>query len=231
MWVKICGITRLVDAQAAFDHGADAIGLNFWPQSKRYCNPDVARGIVAALPPGALVFGVFVDAPREEIQSLVATVGLTGVQLHGGEPASAAEGWSVPVIRAIGASSSDVVVAALDDADGRAARSGRAGEGASPSGAKEAPEAVGATDFGHYRVLVDNAAGGGSGKLVDAGVLDGISLSRAILAGGLTPENVAANVLRFRPFGVDTAGGVESAPGIKDANKIAALVREARQAG
>jgi phosphoribosylanthranilate isomerase len=80
-----------------------------------------------------------------------------------------------------------------------------------------------------YRLLVDNAAGGGSGKTVDAAILDGLDLADAIVAGGLTPANVAATVARLRPFGVDTAGGVESAPGIKDARLIEAFVRAARQ--
>ncbi len=196
-WVKICGVTRLEDARAAFDAGADAIGINFWPGSRRYCEPAVAREIVARLRPGELVYGVFVDEPRGRIEEVVRDVGLGGVQLHGSEPASAAEGWSVPVIRAVAAKSREVVRAAL-------------GNG------------------GSARILVDNAAGGGSGKVVDAALLDGLDLGAAIVAGGLTPANVAATVARLHPFGVDTAGGVESAPGIKDAKLVESFVRAAR---
>jgi phosphoribosylanthranilate isomerase len=195
-WVKICGVTRLEDARAAFDSGADAIGLNFWTGSRRFCEPERAREIVAKLHAGGLVFGVFVDETRERIAELVRQVGLGGVQLHGSEPASAADGWEVPVIRAVAATSREVVVEALRT---RAAR-----------------------------VLIDHAAGGGSGKVVDAALLEGIDLSDAIVAGGLTAGNVAATVARLRPYGVDTAGGVESAPGIKDARQIEAFVRAAR---
>jgi phosphoribosylanthranilate isomerase len=215
-WVKICGITRIEDARAAFDSGADAIGINFWPASKRYCEPSRARDIVAGLSPGALVYGVFLGASRDEIAAIVRDVGLTGVQLHGGEPAGEAEGWDIPVIRAVAATTRDAVIAALEM---RASREPASGEIQTLR-----PGRIGACP----RILLDNAAGGGSGVAVDAALLDGIDLGEAILAGGLTPENVAASVARFRPFGVDTAGGVESAPGIKDARKIEAFVREAR---
>jgi phosphoribosylanthranilate isomerase len=211
-WVKICGITRLDDARAAFDAGADAIGLNFWPSSKRYCEPARARDIVAGLDSDSLVYGVFVRHTREEIAAIVAEVGLGGVQLHGGEPACACEGWNLPVIRAVAATSREAVVSALNS-----------GTGTDFRGPHEKSVPV-----PEFRVLVDNAAGGGSGVTVEAELLDGIDLAEAILAGGLTPANVAASVARFRPFGVDTAGGVETAPGIKDARLIEAFVREAR---
>jgi len=215
-WVKICGVTRIEDARAALDSGADAIGINFWPASKRYCEPSRARDIVAGLSPGALVYGVFLGASRDEIAAIVRDVGLTGVQLHGGEPAGEGEGWDIPVIRAVAATTRDAVAAALEM---RARREPASGEIQTPR-----PGRIGTCP----RILVDNAAGGGSGVAVDAALLDGIDLGEAILAGGLTPHNVAASVARFRPFGVDTAGGVESAPGIKDARKIEAFVREAR---
>lgn len=211
-WVKICGITRLEDARAAFDAGADAIGINFWPSSKRYCEPARARDIVAGLDAGALVYGVFVRHTREQIATTVAEVGLGGVQLHGGEPESECEGWNLPVIRAVAATSREAVVSAL----------GKSGTG---TDFRETQKSVPVPEV---RVLVDNAAGGGSGMVVETELLDGIDLGGAILAGGLTPANVAATVARFRPFGVDTAGGVETAPGIKDARRIEAFIREAR---
>lgn len=206
-WVKICGVTRLEDAHAAFDAGADAIGINFWPKSRRCCEPAAARRIVGGLGPGALVYGVFVGASRDEIRSVVREVGLAGVQLHGGEPAADAEGWDLPVIRAVAATSRAAVAEAIEACE----RYGRSGAAA-------------------YRLLVDHASGGGSGRTVEAGVLDGLDLSRAIVAGGLTPGNVAATVARLHPFGVDTAGGVETAPGIKNPETIAEFVRAARTA-
>lgn len=201
IWVKICGVTRLEDALAAIDCGADAIGINFWPQSKRYCDPEQARGIVACLPRDALVYGVFCDATREQIETVIRDVGIGGVQLHGSEPESAADGWDVPVIRAVFATSREAVTTALE-------------KGVRPL----------------FRILIDNAAGGGSGRAVDPAMLDGLALGEAIVAGGLTPKNVAATVARLRPFGVDTAGGVESEPGIKDARKIADFITQARKA-
>lgn len=214
IWVKICGITRLQDARAAFENGADAIGLNFWPSSKRYCEPRRASDIVAALGVGALVFGVFVRASRQEITDIVAEVGLTGVQMHGGETPEAAEGWSVPVIRAISATTTQLVASELTAAQERAGR---------------VPSSVSAQPlFGTSRLLLDHASGGGSGKTIGPGVLEGLDLRQSILAGGLTPQNIAATVARLRPYGVDTAGGVESAPGIKDARAMEAFVRAAR---
>lgn len=196
-WVKICGVTRLEDARAAFDSGADAIGINFWPGSRRFCEPSRAREIVSKLGAKTLVYGVFVQASRGEIARAVADVGLGGVQLHGGEPEDQARGWDLPVIRAVAVRDRETARAAVDAAAG-------------------------------YRVLLDHGSGGGSGRMVDASLLEGLDLDQVILAGGLTPENVAATVARSRPFGVDTAGGVESAPGIKDAARIAGFVRQAR---
>jgi phosphoribosylanthranilate isomerase len=218
-WVKICGVTRLEDARAAFDSGADAIGINFWPGSKRYCEPARAREIVAKLAAGELVYGVFVDETRERIAELVREVGLGGVQLHGSEAAEEAEGWGVPVIRAVAATTSERIAEVLRNR-GQAPISAQASADRAtslPQNRSQSP-----------RILIDNAAGGGSGKIVDAALLEGVDLGEAIVAGGLTPANVAATVARLRPFGVDTAGGVESAPGIKDARLIDAFARAAR---
>jgi phosphoribosylanthranilate isomerase len=233
-WVKICGVTRLEDARAAFDSGADAIGINFWPGSRRYCEPARARDLVAALRPNELVYGVFVDEARERIEEIVREVGLGGVQLHGSEPASEAEGWGIPVIRAVAAVSRDAVLEALACAARAHGREpAKAGTGTDFRGQLSSQDPNGIAGNRSQspsvpRLLVDNAAGGGSGKVVDGALLDGIDFAEAILAGGLTPANVAATVARLHPFGVDTAGGVESAPGIKDARLIDEFVRAAR---
>jgi phosphoribosylanthranilate isomerase len=213
IWIKICGITRLDDAQAALAAGADAIGLNFWPGSKRYCEPERAKRIVQSLPMGALVYGVFVDQPREKVEAIVRTVGLGGVQFHGSEPVEEADGWHVPVIRAVRATSRERVMEEV-------ARRPRLPEEQDPAMA---------IDVGReYRLMIDSAAGGGSGVAVDDAALAAVDLHDVILAGGLTPLNVAAAVGRFHPFGVDTASGVEVSPGIKDPQKIARFVTEAR---
>ncbi len=221
VWIKICGVTRLEDARAAFDGGADAIGINFWSRSRRYCPVHKAREIVAALGPHHLVYGVFVGAARAEIETIAAEVGLGGVQLHGGETAGAAEGWALPVIRAVGAASRVVVAEALAQAGAHAAACASARGSSVPTGN---------VGLAGYRVLLDNPAGGGSGRVFDAAVVEGLDVSQAIVAGGLTPENVSAIVALLAPFGVDTAGGVEVAAGIKDARLIQEFIGNARSA-
>lgn len=101
MKVKICGITRAADAQHAAQAGADAIGLNFWPGSKRFVTVKQARSIVRDLPPLVWVVGVFVNAPREEIEATVRAVGLHAVQLHGDESPRDTRGHAVPVFKAL----------------------------------------------------------------------------------------------------------------------------------
>ncbi len=199
LWVKICGVKSAEDALAAVEAGADAVGINFYEPSVRYCRPDAARGIVESLPEDFPVYGVFVRRGRAAIERTVAETGISGVKLHGDEPATEALGWSLPVIRAVRGTDSHSVRAAMAECTG-------------------------------YRLLVDSAAGGGSGKTVVESVLGELSLAESVLAGGLTPENVAVIVRRHRPFGVDTAGGVESAPGVKDARLIEEFVRNARSA-
>ena len=205
-WVKICGITRPEDARAAFDAGADAIGINFWSGSKRCCRPEVAKEIVSVLRKGELAFGVFVRPSPDEVRRIIAETGIDGVQFHGGEETEEVIGWKMPTIRAISATSRQAVAAAV-----------------------QLRNKLLETRATGYRLLVDHGSGGGSGRAIDDALLEDVDLSGSILAGGLTPENVADRVARFRPFGVDTAGGVETAPGIKDADAIDAFIRHARR--
>ncbi|HZH03727.1 MAG TPA: phosphoribosylanthranilate isomerase, partial [Myxococcaceae bacterium] len=101
MRVKVCGVTRLEDALAAVDLGADALGFNFWPKSKRYCPPRVAQSIVAKLPPLTAAVGVFVNQPQAQIERVVKSVGLQAVQLHGNESPEFCAQFEVPVIKAL----------------------------------------------------------------------------------------------------------------------------------
>ncbi len=102
MRIKICGITRVIDAERAADLGADAIGLNFWPRSKRFVSSVTqARAIVQALPPFVWAVGVFVNARRSEIDQLVSRVGLHAIQLHGDEGVADTRGHAVPVFKAV----------------------------------------------------------------------------------------------------------------------------------
>jgi phosphoribosylanthranilate isomerase len=190
--VKICGITRLEDAELAVSLGAWALGFILWPGSKRACNPAVAAGIARAMRRRVQLVGVFVNARLDEIERAADTIGLTHVQLHGDEgPAfctAAGERTGCRVIKAI-----------------------RVGSGADILGAERYH-----TDF-HLLDGAPRGAYGGSGRTWD---WDLIARRRSdvpvILSGGLTPDNVADGVAVVRPWAVDVASGVESAPGVKD---------------
>ena len=194
--VKICGITRLEDAELAAELGAWALGLIFVPGSPRRVRTAEAERVAGALRRRAEVAGVFANAPLDEVARLHQRVGFTLLQLHGDEgPSYAAEAHrrtGVPVIKALGVRD---------------------------RGDIQALEAFRDVDF-H---LVD-APKDGSGDPID---LDLVRARRSpvplILAGGLTPENVAALASSVRPFAVDSARGTEAEPGVKDPEKLRAF--------
>jgi phosphoribosylanthranilate isomerase len=197
MLVKICGITRLEDAQAAVDAGAQALGFVFWPASPRFIEPARARAIVAELPPFVTAVGVFVNQPVEHVFGVAAAVGLGAVQLHGDERPADAARLARPVIKAI-------PVGAGNDVD-----------------LAEWPARVLLLLDVH-----DPVKRGGTGRTVDWSAAAAIAATRrSMLAGGLTPENVGEAVRRVRPFGIDVSSGVEQAPGIKDHDRMRALFR------
>jgi phosphoribosylanthranilate isomerase len=207
--VKICGITRLEDALRAAELGADALGFNFWPGSKRHVAPEAAREIIARLPPFVTSVGLFVNQDRELVRRVSALAGIAAVQLHGDEPPEECEGLSLPVIKAF-----------------------------RPAGPLD-PAAL-----ARYRslaaVLLDAPSErfGGSGRTFDWELARGCAQGwpPLILAGGLTPENVAGAVRTVRPWAVDVASGVEldpaagAPPGAKDPNKMARFIRAAKEA-
>ena len=213
--IKICGITSSDDARAAVAAGADAIGLNFYPRSKRFVSPEVAAQIAAALPDDVIAVGVFVNTAAEEINEVARQVGLDCVQLHGDEPPAFAAQLAPGVL---------VVRAHRCGVDGLAPLAQYL---TACRAAGRVPDAV----------LVDADAGGdygGTGEAADWSlvarekhVLGEVPL---VLAGGLTADNVAAAVTAVRPHGVDVASGVESAPGQKDAALVQRFVAAARQA-
>jgi phosphoribosylanthranilate isomerase len=200
--VKICGVTRLEDALAAARLGADAVGFNFWPRSKRHLAPAAAAAIVARLPPSLATFGVFVDPTRAELERALAVSGVGVAQLHGDEPPELCVGLGVPVVKAIR-------VAVGSDLAQLASYEVRA-------------------------FLLDSASGGygGSGATFDWGLAAAVSRELPVLlAGGLTPENVAEAVRTVSPLGVDVASGVESSPGVKDLARMELFIRRAKEAG
>lgn len=201
MWVKICGITRLEDALYAARFRADAVGFVF-ADSPRRITPDQARSITGRLPEKPARVGVFVDSPLEEVVEITDYCGLDLVQLHGDEDPSYCEKLGGSAVKAIPVNGSFDL--------------GRAEEYACDT------------------LLLDAKSGsarGGTGRSFDwkkARLLDGGR--RVIVAGGLSPDNVAEAVGIARPYGVDVSSGVEVGPGIKDPVLMYRFIEEARLA-
>jgi phosphoribosylanthranilate isomerase len=210
--VKICGLTCVDDARACAEAGADWIGLNFHPASARYVEPSRAAEIIAVLPASLSVVGVFVDRPAREVADVAERLGLGIVQLHGHEPPN--DLLALDHLQIVRAFRLERASAWLEVTEylGRAKAMGRL------------PDAV----------LIDAyvvGTPGGTGASIANDVLDCVPpLPRLILAGGLTPLNVADRVARVRPWMVDVASGVESSPGRKDHARVAAFIRAARAA-
>ena len=195
--VKICGITRLEDAQQAVDLGAAALGFNFYPPSPRYIEPEAARAMVRRLPPFVTPVGVFADETEAGLVfSIAGEAGATAVQLHGP---------GFPDLQAL--LSAFAVVVAVQVREGFKA------------------EALGKFQPTAYLLdAFDADRLGGTGKTFDWNAArEAKRYGPIILAGGLTPENVGQAVRLVRPFAVNVASGVESAPGIKDSAKLRAF--------
>jgi phosphoribosylanthranilate isomerase len=199
--VKICGITSVTDARMVAAAGADAVGLNFSPRSARRVSVDMATAIAAALPPHVCRVGVFTDAPRDEVTTILERVGLDALQFHGAENAAACVGWTCKTIKAIRVRDATSLARAADFS----------------------------VDWILADAYVEGQFGG-TGQRVPADWLCGVSRERLIVAGGLTAETVAALVAEVRPAAVDVASGVERAPGIKDPEKVRAFVDNAKSA-
>jgi phosphoribosylanthranilate isomerase len=203
--VKICGLTTPEDACLAAELGAHAIGLNFYPESPRSISPFAARNILRELPPLVSSVGIFVNWTPEPVIALSQALRLSAAQLHGDEtPQTVAEvSKKIPVIKAL-----------------------RIEKGSVPIGL---PHHRAAAAF-----LLDAASPGqfgGTGVTTDWAQARALAEShRVILAGGLTPENVAEAILAVRPFAVDVASGVEALPGKKDPDKLRAFFSEVARA-
>lgn len=198
--MKICGVTRLEDALQAARLGADALGFNFWPGSKRFLAPAAARAVVDQLPPFVTPVGVFVDQTEEEIRRAAEESGVRVVQLHGDEPPELCARLPFPVVKAV-----------------------RVG-GTLPL------DALAAYPVAAFLLDAPSAGYGGSGAAFDWSLAEGVAdLAPVILAGGLDPENVAAAVRLVRPYAVDVASGVESAPGVKDVSKMVRFIAAAKE--
>jgi len=200
--VKICGMTRAEDVAAALDAGADYVGFVFYPKSPRAVTADRARRILDAQAGPCRAVGVFVNASPTEVERVVRTCALYAAQLHGREEPAAFADCPVRLWRAVWPGGG---VVRVDPAAWRAER-----------------YVVDAAVPGLY---------GGTGVEADWNAAAALAAARPVmLAGGLTPDNVAAAVAAVRPRGVDVSGGVETAPGRKDHAAVRAFVAQAKQA-
>ncbi|MGA0936859.1 MAG: phosphoribosylanthranilate isomerase [Sedimenticolaceae bacterium] len=199
--IKICGITSVEDALAATRLGADAIGLVFYPPSPRYVEVEQAAEIAAALPPFVTTVALFVNADEQTIADVVSRVRIDLIQFHGNECKDYCGMHQRPYIKAV-RMSDDV------DLDKQL------------------------NDFSQARgLLLDTyKAGvpGGTGEQFNWDRVPAHVADKIILAGGLTPENVKDAVVQVHPYAVDVSGGVESAPGKKDTEKMARFIEAVR---
>lgn len=199
--VKICGITRPEDAHAAVEAGADALGFVFYPPSPRYITPERAAPIIDELPPFVTTVGLFVDVPLGTVHEIATRCRLDRIQLHGSEPPSFCSQVKLPVIKAFRIKNADSL-----------------------------------TPLPDYRVsaylldaYVEGALPGGTGaSFVWDLALRVKPYGPLILAGGLTPENVEEAIAQTHPYGVDVSSGVESAPGIKNHQKVRSFIRRVK---
>ncbi|WP_315359077.1 phosphoribosylanthranilate isomerase [Neisseria bacilliformis] len=195
---KICGITRPEDAAAAARLGADAVGLVFYPQSKRAVTPAQAAQIVAALPPFVSAVALFVNESADNIRAVLRQVPIDTIQFHGDEDDAFCRQFARPYLKAVRVRhAEDIRTASSRFPNARAIL------------------------FDAYHPQ----AYGGTGQSFDWTLLARYTGKPWVLAGGLTPENAAAAVRISGAAAVDVSGGVESAAGIKDAAKIAAFLR------
>lgn len=223
MWIKICGVNAPDAAREIAKLRPDAMGLNFYERSVRFVSPGVARQIAEQLPGETAAIGVFVDGSAAAIREAVQDCYLDGVQIHAG-------GGSDPLTQ-------------LEGLSGRPTRGTLVRVRAFQIGAKGLAPLAEYFDADAERrrqldaVLVDaqvDGMHGGTGRTAPWGLLRNEyrtdAWPRLILAGGLRPENVAEAIATVRPWGVDVASGVESAPGVKDLDLVARFIDEARRA-
>lgn len=200
--IKICGITNLEDALAAATFGADALGFNFYKKSPRFIEPAKAAEIIDQLPPFIMPVGVFVNEREEKIREILALTCMQAIQLHGDETPEFCQRLGGRIIKAF-----------------------------------QVKDKESLRNMAHYRVaayLLDSyreGVRGGTGVTFDWHLaVVAKTFGKVILAGGLTPENVAEAVKLVQPYGVDVSGGVEKEKGIKDHAKLRKFITEVRRA-
>jgi len=199
--IKICGITNLDDALAATTLGADALGFNFFKKSPRYIEPEDAVEIISQLPPIIMPVGIFVNEREEKIREILTLTCIQTIQLHGDESPEFCQRFGARVIKAFQVKDKESIK-------------------------HMAHYHVGAFLLDSYR----DGQRGGTGTTFDWHLaVVAKTFGRVILAGGLTPENVAEAVKLVQPYGVDVAGGVEREKGIKDHAMLKKFITEVRR--
>jgi phosphoribosylanthranilate isomerase len=201
--IKCCGMTRAEDALLAARLGVDSIGLVFTAHSPRQVTPDQARAIVDVLPPFVTTVALFMDDEVRLVEDVIRNVQPDLLQFHGGESDAWCAQFGRPYLKAVAMGAGAVALARLRDF----------------------PGAAGLLLDGH-----GTGEAGGGGKTFDWSVLQGEPAQPLIVAGGLHAGNVGDAVRRLRPWAVDVSSGVEVAPGIKDATRLAAFVQAVREA-
>ena len=196
--IKICGITLPEHGVCAAENGADAIGLVFYPPSPRAVDARMAATICAELPPFTSRVALFVNASVDEVRRVLDVCPIDTLQFHGDEESQYCASFGVPYVKSIGVKPGVDVVATVN----------------------RYPDAAGVLLDQHDRVNW-----GGTGQAFDWALVPGERLKPTILAGGLTPDNVAEAIRTVRPEAVDVSGGVEASKGVKDAEKIKAFIR------
>ncbi len=211
--IKICGLTRLPDVQAAVAAGADALGFVFYPQSPRQIEAEQAARLIRQVPPFVTAVGLFVNASKEAVTKVVNVAPISLLQFHGDETAEQcdeiANAVRRPFIRAFRVKA-DMAAADLIEYEHQYRSSSEWFAG----------------------LLLDTFVEdyGGSGKVFDWSLIPKELAPRLVLSGGLSAHNATDAVRRVRPFAVDVSSGVELGKGIKDAAKIHAFISAVRQA-
>jgi phosphoribosylanthranilate isomerase len=202
MKIKICGITRLDDALAAVEYGADTLGFIFVPDSPRYVRPSAAQQITSKLPPEIITVGVFVNESRATIARTILDAGIHAIQLHGDETPEETEGFGIRVVKGYRVSPG------FDTAQLSAYRV-----------------------YAHLLDAYVGGRRGGTGQTFDWQVaFRARAFGKIILSGGLRPANVAEAIRAARPDAVDVSSGVERTAGVKDHAQMKEFMQAAREA-
>jgi phosphoribosylanthranilate isomerase len=211
--IKICGLTRREDVEAACAAGADALGFVFYPNSPRYVSAEQAAALIACVPPYVSTVGLFVNASVEQVLEVTSIAPLTMLQFHGGESvahsAALAQAAARPFVQVFRVKPDTLAANLLE---------------------YEQQYCAASSLFSGLLLDTYVDAYGGAGKGFDWSLIPKELAPRVVLSGGLSVQNATDAVLRVRPWAVDVSSGVEAAKGIKDWHKMADFIAAIRAA-